>query len=90
MEKEKRLILVIANKLYGLCCEDVGELFVHPQRGFTTAHMSDTTDAIDNGVAVLRIRIEAQELGIFVACRSITDFFRIADRDGIRRVRRLP
>ena len=69
-----------------LAREDVGHVFVFPERGLAACHVADAADAVDDRLVVPVARVHLQQFGMLGARRHIADLPAVVDADRIGRV----
>ena len=70
----------------GLAGEDVGHVFVLPQRRLAAGHVADAADAVDDGLSWPWLGSHLEELGFALPVGQSPIGLLVADPDRIRRV----
>ena len=77
---------MLRNELFGFVGDDIGNIFVFPEGGFSSCHPSDTWDTVNNGVIVSLAGFKSNQFRIFFTCGPIPYFMLIIYRYWIVRI----
>ena len=81
--EEEWFVLVGSDEVLGLAGDDVGDVLVRPQGGFSSGHPPDARDAVDDGVVMPLAGFHLHQFGVLQSGRPVSHLVAVIHGDGV-------